>query len=138
MRASIPGRLSSNAAFGGVPAWKLHIDDVQIYGRSMSPEQDFVVPISAGITFTNQYNAPATDVIFALESKGYVVDRFHDVGSFAKGVKIRHLFPENEMGADQRVAVESAAFADGTVWADAGVPPAPEAPLIGVRINKMF
>jgi hypothetical protein len=68
-----------------------------------------------------------------------VVDRFHDVGTFSKGVKIRHIFPENEMGADQRVAVEKAAFGDGAVWENAGVPPAPEAPpLIGVRVNKTF
>jgi hypothetical protein len=189
MRASLLETLSSNAAFGGVTAWKthcgrlgrdlksrknsttvnikhataafavavalagapafaaspdaqsepIHIDNVQIYGRSMSPEQDFVAPDSARITFTNQNDAPATDVIFALESNGYVVDRFHDVGSFAKGVKIHHLFPEHEMGADQRVAVEKATFADGTVWANDDVPPAPEpSTLIGVRVNKTF
>jgi hypothetical protein len=143
-----PAAFGVAIALAGAPAFAsspdtqsgpIHIDNVQIYGRSMSPEQDFVVPVSAGITFTNQYNAPATDVIFALESKGYVVDRFHDVGSFAKGVKIRHIFPESEMGADQRVAVERAAFADGTVWANPDAQPAPEAPrLIGVHVDKMF
>jgi hypothetical protein len=79
------------------------------------------------------YSAPASDVVFLLESNGYVVDRFDDVGSFAPGVTVRHTFPESQPGGDFSVVVAAATFDDGTKWqnpAVAVVPPAAE-PIAG-------
>jgi len=118
----------------------IHIDNVALYGGTgQNVAADIVVtPGSTAITFTNQYNFPATEVVFALESNGYVADRFDDVGSFATGVTIKHKFGENESGSNMRVAVEKATFADGTVWVNPEVPQSSQADTtVGVAVNGL-
>jgi len=102
----------------------IQIDNVTVYGGSTSDTSgDNVTTLgSTAVAFTNQYNFPATEVVFALETNGYVVDRIDDVGSFATGVTIKHTFGENEQNSNLRVAVEKATFADGTVWLNPNVP----------------
>ena len=117
----------------------IHIDNVAVYGRDVLNENggDTGVPGTATIAFTNQYGSPATEVVFVLETNGYILDRFYESGSFAPGVKISHSFAENESTADFRVAVERATFADGTVWDNTDVPPAPiPNPIIGVTPDE--
>ena len=82
-----------------------------------------VLPASLEITFENQSNADATDVVFAVEANGYS-DRFNDVGSFAKGVQIHHSFPVNPFSvtANFGVQVVQVSFADGTVWQNPDAP----------------
>jgi hypothetical protein len=79
------------------------------------------------VAFTNQNDAPATDIVFALESNGNVIDRFEDVGSYLKGETVRHSFQDNEVANDQQLTVEKATFADGTVWNNGTVSYAPAA-----------
>jgi hypothetical protein len=117
----------------------IRIDSVQVSGGTTTDDNDstVIVPGSAAIAFTNQYSSPATDVVFALETNGYVVDRFDDVGSFAPGVAIKHRFSENRPSDDMRVAVEQATFADGTVWHNPDVAPAPQDPTpVGVEATR--
>jgi hypothetical protein len=119
----------------------IHIDNVQVFGGNSTDDNDstIVVPGSAAIAFTNLYTSPATDVVFALETKGYVVDRFDDVGSFAPGVSINHRFSENQVTDGMRVAVEQATFADGTVWHNPAVAQAPQEPSpVGVEATNRF
>jgi hypothetical protein len=73
-------------------------------------------PGTAFVQFTNQYNAPATRIVFALESNGKILAESEDAGSFAKGQTARYNFQDVQLNTDQSVAVESATFADGTVW----------------------
>jgi hypothetical protein len=122
-----------------VQSGPIHIDNVSVYGRDVLNENggDTGVPGTATIVFTNQYGSPATEVVFVLETNGYVLERFSETGSFAPGVKINHSFAENESSTDLRVAVERATFADGTVWDNPDVPPAPEPnPTIGVAPDQ--
>jgi hypothetical protein len=108
----------------GVQSAPIHIDHVTVYGgnTSNSNGENVYNPGSAAITFTNQYNLPATEVVFDLVAHGYVLRSLDDVGSFATGVTIKHTFGENESASDLRVAVDRATFADGTVWVNPDVP----------------
>jgi hypothetical protein len=111
----------------------IQIDHVQISYETLSEDDASRQPIATQISFTNEYSAPASDVVFLFESNGYVVDRFDDVGSFAPGVTVRHTFPESQLGGDFSVVVAAATFDDGTKWqnsAVAVVPPAAE-PIAG-------
>jgi hypothetical protein len=120
----------------------IHIDNVQLYGGIFSDSSDDsvgFVPGSAAISFTNQYGSPATEIVFVLETNGYVIDRFDDIGSFATGTTIKHAFAENQHGDHMRVAVEKAVFADGTVWQNPDVAQVPEAdPAVGVEATSPF
>lgn len=118
----------------------IHIDDVQLYGGTFQDSSEDSVGFSPGstsISFTNQYGSPATEVVFVLETNGYVIDRFDDIGNFAAGATIKHAFAENQRGDNMRVAVEKAVFADGTVWRNPDVAQAPdEAPAVGVAPSR--
>jgi hypothetical protein len=127
------------SAADGMQSGPIRIDNVQIYGMAVSDDENMNVPAYAAVAFTNQYDSPATDVVFVLENNGFVIDRFDDAGSFAKGVTIHHRFPESQPAIDQRVAVERVSFADGTVWTNSAVSvaPQPDAPS-GVRVDSRF
>jgi hypothetical protein len=116
--------LASPAFAADMQSGPIHIDRVAAHGGNTtnSNGENVYTPGSAAIAFTNRYDFPATEVVFALETQGYVVDRFDDVGTFAPGVTIRHSFGESRIDAGMRVAVEKAKFADGTVWANPDVP----------------
>jgi hypothetical protein len=101
----------------------IHLERVQItqsYG-----DRDQFSPGLITVAFTNQNDTPATDIVFALESDGKVIDRFEDVGSYAKGETIRHNFEDTQIANGQQLSVEKATFADGTVWSNAAVSYAP-------------
>jgi hypothetical protein len=106
--------LSGSAAAFAAESNPIHVDDVQVTTQSMNDRAS--VPIATRISFTNEYSAAATDVVFLLEANGAVVDRFDDVGSFAPGVQVRHSFPERQAGGRFRVIVAAATFADGSTW----------------------
>jgi hypothetical protein len=119
----------------------IHIDNIAVYdGNTSDANADIFITLgSTAISFTNKYDFPATEVVFALESNGYVVDRIDDVGSFATGVRINHKFGENESNGAMRVAVEKATFADGTVWVNSDVPQSTQADTtVGVAVNGPF
>ena len=134
--------LAGSPAFAAdVQSGPIHIDYVTTYGGNAtnSNGENTYNPGSAAIAFTNQYNFPATEVVFALETNGYVADRFDDVGSFATGVTINHKFGENHQSSEMRVAVEKATFADGTVWVNPEVPQSTQADTtVGVAVNGPF
>jgi hypothetical protein len=110
----------------------IHVDHVQVTYESLSVDDASRAPLATEISFTNEYSAPATNVVFLLEQKGSVVDRFDDVGTFAPGVLVRHSFPENQPGGDFSVVVAAATFADGTKWQNSGVGDQPaSAPIVG-------
>jgi hypothetical protein len=129
--------LAGSPAFAAdMQSGPIHIDNVAIYGGNTSNANadNISTPGSAAIAFTNRYNFPATEVVFALETQGYVVDRIDDVGSFATGVTINHKFGESNPAT--RVAVEKATFADGTVWVNPDVPQSTKADTtVGVAVN---
>jgi hypothetical protein len=113
------------ASAADVQSGPIHINKVTLsggYSANADGDSATVLPAAANISFTNQSTVIATDVVFALETNGWVADRFNDVGSFAPGVAIHHRFPENEFPGDIRVAVAQATFVDGTVWQNPDVP----------------
>jgi hypothetical protein len=118
----------------------IQINNVQAHGGASEDNDGSFnfIPASVSISFKNQSNSPATSVVFALENNGYVVGRFDDRGSFAKGTAIEHKFALNQTGANESVAVAEATFADGTVWHNPAValeqqPVAPEGVQVAVR-----
>jgi len=119
----------------------IHIDNVQFYEDTFSSTYEnstgFVLG-SAAISFANKYDSPVTEIVFVLETNGYVVDRFDDVGSFAAGATITHAFAENQHGGDIRVAVEEAMFADGTVWQNPDVSQEPVPASVSVEARPRF
>jgi hypothetical protein len=137
--------LGAALIFAGSPAFAadmqsgpIKIDNVAVYAGNTDPDTT-ITRGAAAIAFTNEYKLPATEVVFALETNGYVVDRFDDVGSFATGVTINHVFGENESNPGMRVAVEKASFADGTVWVNPNVPQATQSDsTIGVAVDGPF
>jgi len=134
--------LAGSPAFAAnMQSGPIQISNVTLYGGNTSDINDstIITPGSTAIAFTNQYKFPATEVVFALETHGYVVDRLDDVGSFASGVSIKHTFAENQAGSDVRVAVEKATFADGTVWVNPEVAQSTKADTtVGVAANGAF
>ena len=133
--------LAASPAFAAeMQSGPIHIERVTAHGGDTTNGngENVYTPGSAGIIFTNQYDFPATEVVFALETQGYIVDRFDDVGSFATGVTINHTFGESQINSGMRVAVEKATFADGTVWVNPDVPQAmrPDT-TIGVPVNAL-
>jgi hypothetical protein len=102
----------------------IHLDNVEVL-RAQSG--DSYIPGSANISFTNDANAPATNIVFVLESKGDILARYEDVGSFAKGTTINHSFPDAESENDQQIAVQRATFTNGTVWNNPNLPEMPAA-----------
>jgi hypothetical protein len=131
--------LAGSPAFAAdMQSGPIHIDHVAVYGGNTTDgnADNIITPGSAAIAFSNQYKFPATEVVFALVTNGYVADRFDDVGSFAAGVTINHKFGENESGSGLRVAVEKATFADGTVWVNPLVPQSTQATTsVGVALQ---
>jgi hypothetical protein len=128
------------ASAADIQSGPIHINELTLTG-GFSADADgddaTYLPGAANISFTNRNAVTATDVVFALETEGYVVDRFNDVGSFAPGVTIHHRFGETQPTDNMRVAVAQATFADGTVWQNPDVP----APLevntnVGVPISR--
>lgn len=105
-------------------AGPIHIDGatVQPMDSSSTSGELVVTPGSVNIAFTNDGNAPATRVAFVLLSRGAIVDRTDDVGTFSKGVTINYTFPADPLGPVQQIAVAKATFADGTVWRNPNVP----------------
>jgi hypothetical protein len=134
--------LAGSPAFAAdVQSGPIHINNVSIYGGN-TPDanaDNIITPGSTAINFTNQYKFAATNVVFALETNGYVLDRFNDVGSFATGVTINHTFAENELNSEMRVAVEKATFADGTTWVNPAVPQSTQPDTtVGVAVSGSF
>jgi hypothetical protein len=120
---SVTAALGAALILAGAPAFAsaaeaqtgpIQLDKVQItesYGV-----RDAFSPGLVTVAFTNQNDAPATDIVFALESNGQVIDRFEDVGSYPKGETVRHSFTDADVNNDQQLTVEKATFADGSVW----------------------
>jgi hypothetical protein len=97
----------------------IHINQVRISGGTFSDADDSettILPGMVAISFTNRNAATATDVVFAVESNGYVTKRLNDVGSFSTGTTINHRFPETNPSDGMRVAVARVTFDDGSVW----------------------
>ncbi len=90
---------------------------------SLGVHSGFAYPGLVSIAFVNNRNVPATEVDFDVEANGNVVDRFSDVGSFAKGVTIRHSFQTQADALNQRVTVASVTYADGTTWSSDEIAP---------------
>jgi hypothetical protein len=118
----------------------IQINNVQAHGGASEDNDGSFnfVPASLSIDFKNESNSPATSVVFALENNGYVIGRFDDRGTFAKGTAIKHTFAVNQTGANETVAVAEATFADGTVWHNPAValerqPAVPEGLQVAVR-----
>jgi hypothetical protein len=102
------------------PAAPIQINDVRI-GQAFGSSTGFQ-PGLASVAFTNENSSPATEIVFALENqKGQLIDRFEDVGNYAQGVTVRHDFTDIELGYNQKVAVEKATFADGSVWENSDI-----------------
>jgi hypothetical protein len=135
--------LAGAPAFASAPTdtmGPIQINNVQAHGGASEDNDGSFnfVPASVSINFKNESNSPATSVVFALENNGYVVGRFDDRGTFAKGTAIKHNFALNQTGTNETVAVAEATFADGTVWRNPAValeqqPAAPEGVQLAVR-----
>jgi hypothetical protein len=74
------------------------------------------------VAFVNANPVPATEVDFAVQADGTTIDHFSDVGTFSKGVTIRHTFQTLDDAVNQSVKIESVTFADGTTWAPQTAP----------------
>jgi hypothetical protein len=98
------------------------IADSQIQ-QSYGIFSDFAYPGLVTVSFVNNRNVPATEVDLNVEANGQVVDSFQDVGTFSKGVTIRHNFQTQATNLDQKVTVASVTYADGTTWSNEDAAP---------------
>jgi hypothetical protein len=134
--AGAPG-LASAANMQSGP---IHINQVKVSGGTFSDSdgsETTILPGMVAISFTNRNASTANDVVFAVETNGYVAKRFNDVGSFSSGTTINHSFPEANPVDGMRVAVARATFDDGSVWINPDVPqPLPLDTHVGVAASR--
>lgn len=97
----------------------IRLDKVEIT-QSYGSLDEFA-PGLVTVAFTNENDAPATDIVFDLQSGGKLLDRYEDVGTYAKGETVRHSFQDIQIANDQELTVEKATFADGSVWSNPDV-----------------
>jgi hypothetical protein len=122
--------LPTFAVAASAAANPIHIDSAHLFVGTIS--SDVYEPRYVNIVFTNEYGSPATEVIFAVETDGVVVDRIDDVGNFSAGIAIDHNFVYENLTnnfSGVTVAVVKARFADGTVWNNPDVADVPAAPV---------
>jgi hypothetical protein len=98
------------------------IADTQIQ-PSYGVFNEFAYPGLVTVSFVNHRNVPATEIDLNLEANGEVVDSFHDVGSFANGVTVRHSFQTQATDLNQKLTVASVTYADGTTWTNDATAP---------------
>jgi hypothetical protein len=122
------------AADTAMQAGPINISGAQLFS-SRHDDDNRDHPGSLSVDFTNTKGSAAVKVVFVIvESGGAILDRLEDVGSFATGVRISHFFRDTFDTLDQRVAVATATFADGTTWSNPNVSRAPEPlPLVSVK-----
>ena len=125
--AGAPGLASA----ADTQAGPIQITSIQPYGFGSSNDAVVDDPMTVQIDFTNQNSAPATEVDFALFSGGVQVAEYQDLGSFAKGVEIKHTFPSETTG-NLSATVVKATFADGTTWQNPSVPEVQGSPIVGI------
>jgi hypothetical protein len=80
------------------------------------------LPGLVAVSFTNHRNVAATEVDFAVEAGGSVVDQLTDVGTFSKDVAIRHTLQTTSVFGNSQIVVASVTFADGTTWTNDAAP----------------
>jgi hypothetical protein len=133
--------LAGSPAFAAdVQSGPIHINQLTLsggYSADPNGDQPNILPGAVNISFTNQNTATATNVVFSLETHGFVIESFNDTGSFAPGVAIHHSFPEAQPSNGMRVAVAKATFADGTVWQNPDVPASLDVDTnVGVAVSR--
>jgi len=93
--------------------------------RSQVAGAELFTPGSIRVAFHNTAKLPATRVTFEVAAWGVPVARIDDVGTFAQGATIDHVFPNDDGLADETISVAAVQFADGSVWQnDAAAPQA--------------
>jgi hypothetical protein len=87
-----------------------------------------MLPETIGVSFTNESNMPATDVVIGLvDNQNRTIHQYDESGTFAPGTEIVKQVPydrvlDHQIGSADVVEVT---FADGSVWDK----PAPAAPV---------
>jgi hypothetical protein len=94
----------------------IRLDSVY-YSPSLGVFQDWNYSGLVTASFTNTDASPAVDVVFTLHGyKDRIIDTFDDAGSYTQGLSIRRTYRTSAADPNQRLEVEQATFADGTVW----------------------
>jgi hypothetical protein len=94
------------------------------YVQPQVPAANDSIPLPGlfDVSFTNHNNVPATEVDFAVEANGIVVDQVADLGTFSKDVAVRHTLQTTSEFNGSKVVVASVTFADGTTWNNDAAP----------------
>jgi hypothetical protein len=77
------------------------------------------------ISFRNDGDVAATAVTFDILTDGKYAGRIDDVGTFTKGATIDHSFRWVDVRHGQSLEVAQVRYADGSVWTNDTLPPAP-------------
>ena len=94
------------------PAGSFGYQQISLGGAVTEGQPGFV-----SVTYHNTAAVAATDVVFELVDNGLPVGRISDVGTFAPGVTIKHVF--NNFSPAEQITVAEVKFADGSVWSSA-------------------
>ena len=98
----------------------IHLDRVQIAAAD-GINNNFAYLGIVTVAFTNTSAIPASDIVFAVRgTNGAIIDRYEDVGTYERGVTVRHSFTDLQTDPNQRLEVDSATFADGSEWNNPG------------------
>ena len=99
-------------------------DPIQIQQvESSASEPESGAPTVVRIAYVNDERQAARKIVFALSDIAGGEAQVEDVGTFAKGVTIRHDFQAVHLGENVMARVVRVEFADGSTW-DAGPTPA--------------
>jgi hypothetical protein len=98
----------------------IHLDRVQI-SPADGFQNNFAYLGIVTVAFTNTSAAPATEIVFGVRgTDGTIIGQYKDVGSYERGVRVRHSFTDVQSDPHQQLEVESATFADGSEWNNPG------------------
>jgi hypothetical protein len=107
------------ASTAPMQAGPIHLDSVRIDPSYPNTGEYNSYTGLVSVAYTNENPVPATHIVFDLENaNGKLIDQFEDVGTFSRGVEIRHTFPDLQDDSNQQVAVDTVEFADGSSWSN--------------------
>jgi hypothetical protein len=118
--AQAPTRGTAMSEFTNATSDPIQVMQVDIQA-ALGWANNFAYPGLASVSFKNNSLVPAISVVYTLRgNQDRIIAQRTNIGTFAPGQTVRDTFIDNEIDINQRLEIEQATFADGTIWINPG------------------